>query len=565
MKLRNFANKFLLVTILLVFACGNFLVGCAPTVVAVTPADTNVTALSKTYYFDQYNPNKPKLDDSEPDQSIYEALGITVYNDYLTALSATKSLNEVVIAVVDTGLDVTHPVFTYQNFGDRVLCDFAMDFSQGLPTAENQWNVDENGHGTHVAGIIADATLPNVKILPIKIFSGVDNSVGSEYAFENAIRYLAALKRGVRTSLIDANGYESAPSGIYFNKKYYNNARIKLDNLVAVNLSLGTGGYALNSRSAMAQYEKDKTDFEAGIENYLWENGILPIVAAGNRTDSNYTYVRTTEGENVLAPYYSLPGACNHVLEVSAYDNTISEYALADFSFYNDYVSVAAPGAQIWSACTSSIVEKLADTYSQENNATEGYTTYKYRYGSKTIEWCIKQDENDQYYFQSSGTSMATPFVTACYALLMSDSSKDKNIAEDYGLTNWDVNDVEDAKFINAVHKALLAAAATDGVHYENGYEIMFGYGTVNVSGFVPATGTQTVRELSDIRYEPQYDSTADYRWKKNNSSDEEVADWFQVCVILLVAVILVWLFNSFRAYSIRRRTQDDGYEHDEE
>ncbi|MBO4726753.1 MAG: S8 family serine peptidase, partial [Clostridia bacterium] len=181
MKLRNLANKFLLVMLLAVLTLGNYAFNLTAVWVGTPTNLTTAAAVSsKTYYLDQLNDNQPT------GETLYEALGITVYNDYLTALSATQDLNEVAIAVVDTGLDCTSPVFT-----DRILSDYAVDFSCGIPAAaDNTWYVDKNGHGTHVAGIIADATPANVKILPIKIFDGVNNSVNDGAALENAIRWL---------------------------------------------------------------------------------------------------------------------------------------------------------------------------------------------------------------------------------------------------------------------------------------------------------------------------------------------------------------------------------------
>ena len=102
MKLRNLANKLLLFVMLMVFAVFNFTVYTAPATAQLASADTEVTPLTKTYAYDKYNQNKPT------GESLYEALGIKTYNNYLMALSATQKLKDVVIAVVDTGLDYGH-------------------------------------------------------------------------------------------------------------------------------------------------------------------------------------------------------------------------------------------------------------------------------------------------------------------------------------------------------------------------------------------------------------------------------------------------------------------------
>ena len=76
------------------------------------------------------------------------------------ALVATngKALNEITVAIIDTGCDMTlfnksYPgkiVETYNVYDDKEM-------------------YDSDGHGTHIAGTIAEGTPDNVKILPIKV------------------------------------------------------------------------------------------------------------------------------------------------------------------------------------------------------------------------------------------------------------------------------------------------------------------------------------------------------------------------------------------------------------
>ncbi|MCQ2382384.1 MAG: S8 family serine peptidase [Clostridia bacterium] len=545
MKLRNLANKFLLVIAVAVLLFSNFTFVAVPSITHLTPADDAITPFTKTYAYDQYNENQPTH------ESIYTALGVTDYVDYLSALSVTKKLNDVVIAVVDTGLDNSQPVFA-----DRVLTEYAMDFSNGLPSTDNNhWSVDENGHGTHVAGLIADMTLPNVKILPLKIFRGVNNESG-DYSFLNAMRYLCALKSGEKVTLLDNSGAES--------KTYYNTNKVKIANIVAVNLSLGSSGFDVTSRMDMTEFRTEKygytqngvfyTGYQNIIDNLI-KKDILPIVAAGNRTS----------GEHNGKAYYCLPGACDGVLQVSAYENTENEYALANYSYYNDCVSLAAPGTKIWSACSDDIASKLTLEHIQETDLLHGRIYYEYNYGTRSNPktWYVMKDANDVFYLRSTGTSMATPFVAACYALLMSDPSKIE--AADYGLTSWEPEnkDGDDAKFMTIAHKALLAAAATDGVHTAT-YSEEFGYGTVAVGGFVPEEVTGTVRELVNINYEIQPSTTyQNATWDGMNYTVENSnVDWFMVCVILSIGFVGIYVIKSFRGYvmSITRRkeTNDD-------
>ncbi len=93
----------------------------------------------------------------------------------------------VVVAVVDTGVDLVHP-----DLKDNVLpgYDFVDD------DADPQ---DEYGHGTHVAGLIAArgkiyGVAPNAKILPVRVIR--DRSGGSSFTIANGILWSAGLLEG---------------------------------------------------------------------------------------------------------------------------------------------------------------------------------------------------------------------------------------------------------------------------------------------------------------------------------------------------------------------------------
>ena len=133
--------------------------------------------------------------------------------------------------------------------------------------------------------------------------------------------------------------------------------------------------------------------------------------------------------------------------------------------------------------------------------------------------------------------------------MLMSDPSK--VTAADYGLIKWEPNSQAedgDIRFLNMAHKAICAAAATDGVGVggRSGYDIKFGYGTVTVASFVPGTGHATMDPLEDIKYEPQNQSN--YDPSMFDIADDTV-DWVMVCVILALAVVFIWIIKTFKTY----------------
>ena len=527
MKLRNFANKFLLVTMMLLLVLGNFALPTVTSAVVMTPASTATsTQLTKTYRLDSYNLNQPTSSIFH-EETLYSALGIKTYNNYLMQLSATQNLNDIVVAVVDTGLDDDQVLFK-----DRVLTDYGMDFSYGLATnvygESNAWDLDENGHGTHVAGIIADITLSNVKILPIKIFHGKNNTIDL-FAFVNALLYLRALKTGVPTQLyqsLGGNNYTKTKE--YYPLSSHGENFTPMTNLVVANFSLGVNGFTVDEITNA--FIRERNFYQNLIDYCLLQVGILPVVAAGNRTEEQID----------SEAYYSLPGSCSGVLEVSWYDNGDNRYTLAQKSYYNNNVSLAAPGSNIWSACSAELI------------------------GDEDVD--VKTD-GENYYYCCSGTSMATPFVTACYAMLMSDSSKTQ--AADFGLSSFDpsATDSDDDQYVSVQHKALLAAALQNGhgktdrfgqrVHE---YEPGFGYGTLTVACF----GTNTVSALADIKYEP-FDNTTkdsaslpDVRYLMGGSQS---TDWFRVCVIIALVVLIIWGIKMFRTYSvalIRRKEAND-------
>jgi subtilisin family serine protease len=217
------------------------------------------------------------------------------------------------IAVVDTGVDVTHP-----DLSGHLLLGSAANCLSGI--CDRSASVaDDEGHGTHVAGIAAAlannqtgiaGVAFNSPLLPVKALDST--GTGSYAAISSAIAWAA--DHGAKV----------------------------------INLSLG--GYAYSATLC------------AAVGSAV-DAGVLVVAAAGN--------------DGVSDPFY--PAACPGAVGVSA---TTSNDVKASFSnFGSPDVFVSAPGESIYSTYTGG-----------------GYTTL-------------------------SGTSMATPFVSALGALLFGQSS----------------------------------------------------------------------------------------------------------------------------------------------
>ncbi|TQS39544.1 S8 family peptidase [Cryptosporangium phraense] len=215
----------------------------------------------------------------------------------LTTLKAetdwTKSTGSgVTVAVIDTGVQASHP-----DLAGQVLK--GIDLVGDKPASTDGSN-DENGHGTHVAGIIAAVAnnkigvaglAPNVKILPIRVL----DADGSGYDSDMAKGIIQAVDRGAKV------------------------------------INLSVGGTEAGATSSAVQYALSKN--------------VTVVAAAGNeRQDGNAT---------------SYPAADAGVIGVAATDSTNKD---ADFSNTGSYVDVAAPGVSILSTYMGSQYATMSGT-----------------------------------------------------------------------------------------------------------------------------------------------------------------------------------------------------------
>lgn len=98
------------------------------------------------------------------------------YNEWLYSMyGSVESMPQVVVAVIDTGVDSDHPFLA-----GRLV--------RGWNFIDNNSNPEDgHSHGTHVSGTVVDGTFANVKIMPVKVLS--DSGSGSNLGVALGIEY----------------------------------------------------------------------------------------------------------------------------------------------------------------------------------------------------------------------------------------------------------------------------------------------------------------------------------------------------------------------------------------
>ncbi|GEM_PF-3057975 len=213
---------------------------------------------------------------------------------------------DVVIAVLDSGIDANHPDFRGKLVDSYDVVDIDeeewrgyAEYGVGLIEGEDYTEpdnepVDRHGHGTHVAGIIAAATnnevgisgvCPDCKIMPVRIGFLLSYRGHTTASMEND-----DIIAGIEYAM--AHGAD------------------------VINMSFGGPGNSIILRDAL---------------DAAYEQGVVLVAAAGN--------------ENTFSMSY--PAAYENVIAVSAIGQDNHK---AEFSNYGEWVDIAAPGVQILSA-----------------------------------------------------------------------------------------------------------------------------------------------------------------------------------------------------------------------
>jgi len=231
-----------------------------------------------------YTPNDPRFGDQYAPQQV-NAEG---------AWDTTLGDSSVTVSVVDQGVQYDHANLD-ENM-DGSVSNYGRDFADGdgdpYPV-----QADEN-HGTHVGGIAA---------------GGTDNGTGHAGISNCSMLSARALDEsggGSLSDIADAITW-SADQGAD-----------------VINLSLGGGGY---------------TDTMKNAVSYAYDNGSLPVAAAGNDYGSSVSY----------------PAAYSECVAVSALDENET---LASYSNKGSEVELAAPGSNVLSTVPFGDYQELSGT-----------------------------------------------------------------------------------------------------------------------------------------------------------------------------------------------------------
>jgi subtilisin family serine protease len=329
----------------------------------------------------------------------------------------------VLVGVIDTGVDASHPDIA-PNFDKKRSRNFttdipAIDGPCEDPSCIDPADVDDGGHGTHVAGTIGAkkngigiaGVAPNVKIVNVR--AGQDSGYFFLYETVAALTYAA-----------DAG-------------------------LNVVNMSFYTDPWLFNCDSAddylagavtpaqLGEQALTKQLITAALE-YAHAHGVTLVAAAGNdhvnlalptRVDGgspDYP-AGTTSARTVTNACLDLPSEGPHVIQVSSVGPSTTK---ADYSTYGyPNIEVSAPGGWfrdlIGTPAYLTSANMILSSYPLHVAIAEGLADAN---GNPTsdasVKACNKSGKKCGFYTYLQGTSMASPHVAGVVALIIQKHGK---------------------------------------------------------------------------------------------------------------------------------------------
>ena len=335
----------------------------------------------------------------------------------------------VLVGILDTGVDGTHPDIA-PNFDAELSRNFTVDIetdANGDPidgacadepdqSCEDAADVDENGHGTHVASTIAS---------PI-------NGIGIA---------------GVAPDATIVNLRAGQDSGYFFLQASLDALTYAGDHGIdVVNMSYYVDPWLFNCTSHPADSPADQAEQQTVITamqralDYARGNGVTLVSAAGNGatdytkviSDSSSPDFASVPGEiaytrDLLDPAscISMPSEGDGVITVSSTGPSERKSYYSDYG--NGYVDVAAPGGDVYDTAegTRDYAAGILAAYPTALAEAEGAIDEN---GDVIVPWavegCDASGETCGYYQYLQGTSMASPHAAGVAALIVGQFGK---------------------------------------------------------------------------------------------------------------------------------------------
>jgi serine protease AprX len=274
------------------------------------------------------------------------------------------------VALIDSGVNAHPDLLT-----SGLLPISRVVYSQSFVPGDSS-TADAYGHGTHIAGLIAGNGLSSTGPIFSQTFKGVAPGA-------NIVNLRVLDQNGSAT---DSQVIAAISQAISLKSKY---------NIRVINLSLG--------RAVFESYKQDPLCL--AVEK-AWKNGIVVVVAAGN----NGRYLPTSGYATVTSPgndpYVLTVGSMKPMGTPERTDDLIASYSSKGPTLLDHVVKpdVVAPGNLVAATETSNTA-----LYNTELSNRIPYSAYVYG-GSSTPS---------RFYFELSGTSMATGVVSGAVADLL--------------------------------------------------------------------------------------------------------------------------------------------------
>ncbi|HYN28433.1 MAG TPA: S8 family peptidase, partial [Dermatophilaceae bacterium] len=314
---------------------------------------------------------------------------------------------QIVWAVVDSGVDASHPHFAgYDTLGNGVEDLHRVFHPDGTSTAEGAL-VDETGHGTHVAGIIAGSLAPWLEEDPT---TRAVLATESRYNAENPTEALRVPREGVDGRRLAG----MAPRARLVSLKVLQRGGTLQDRVSRVIAALayvremngqGRAGMRIHGVNLSVGYEFNPEWFACGQSplcqevDKLVRSGVVVVVAAGNSGYGTLNVEAAAPTRFGLGVTINDPGNAERAITVGATHRDMPHtYGVSYFSSKGPTgdgrrkPDLVAPGEQITSCAAG---EKLAAVSAGPGDAVAVYV-------------------------QDSGTSMAAPHVSGAVAAFLS-------------------------------------------------------------------------------------------------------------------------------------------------